>query len=256
VATAVRQQADVVVRIHPATVPLETEAGEPFNGLRWLRQRGSAERDWHGWCRWEGRRYAVRLVAAKLEPAATRRARRRTRRKAQKAGRTLTAPTLAVAGWLWLITPLDARAWLAADVLDVYRARWQVEVGCKKMKQLLRLHQIRSKHRTRVEATVRALLVAGALHEGPTIQLRTLLSPTSTPEMVGVSSWLLSGLGLDTMRQQVHGTWSETRRPACLPRLSRFLGSRPRRRGHQESAVRAWLAQRVRPQRGPQRQVA
>src|SRR5712691_6792712 len=30
VATAVRQQADVVVRIHPATFPLETEAAQPF----------------------------------------------------------------------------------------------------------------------------------------------------------------------------------------------------------------------------------
>ena len=102
---------------HPATFPLETEAAEPFNGLRWLRQRGNAERDWHGWCRWEGQRYAVRLVAAKLDPAATRRARRRTRRKAQKAGRTITAPTLACGGGLFLITTLDAETWLAADVL-------------------------------------------------------------------------------------------------------------------------------------------
>src|SRR6266446_70209 len=256
VATAVRQQADVVVRIHPATFPLETEAAEPFNVLRWLRQRGNSERDWHGWCRWEGQRYAVRLVAAKLDPAATRRAQRRTRRKAQKAGRTITAPTLAVAGWLLLITTLDAETWLAADVLYVYRARWQVELGFKKMKQLLRLNQIRSKHRTSVEATVRALLVAWALHEAPTTQLRTLLSATITPERVVVSSWLLSGLGLDTMRQQVQGTWSEARLQACLPRLRRFLCSRPRRRGHQESAVRAWLAQRVSPQRGQQRQVA
>src|SRR5262245_50707653 len=41
VATAVRQQADVVVRIHPATFPLETEAGQPCNVLGWLRQRGA-----------------------------------------------------------------------------------------------------------------------------------------------------------------------------------------------------------------------
>jgi len=256
VATAVRQQADVVVRIHPATFPLETEAAQPFNVLRWLRQRGSPERDWHGWCRWEGRRYAVRRVAAKLAPAAPRRARRRTRRKAQKAGRTLTAPTLAVAGWLLLITTLDAGLWSAADVLYVYRARWQVELGFKKMKQLLRLNQIRSKHRTSVEATVRALLVAWALHEGPTTQLRTLLSATTLPAAVVVSSWLLSGLGLDTMRQQVQGTWSEARVQACLPCLCRFLCSRPRRRGHQESAVRAWLEQRASPHRGHQRQVA
>jgi hypothetical protein len=98
VAWAVQQQADVVVRIHPATCPLETEGGQPFNVLRWLRQRGSSPREWVGWCRWQGQRYRVRLLAGKLDAQATQRARRRQRRKAQKAGRTLTAPTLAVAG--------------------------------------------------------------------------------------------------------------------------------------------------------------
>ena len=56
VATAVRQQADVVVRIHPATLPLDTEAGQPCNVLRWLRHRGGAEREWRGWWRWAGQR--------------------------------------------------------------------------------------------------------------------------------------------------------------------------------------------------------
>jgi hypothetical protein len=130
-----------------------------------------------------------------------------------------------------------------------------VELVFKKMKQLLRLNQIRSKHRTSVEATVRALLVAWALHEGPTSLLRTLLSATATTETV-VSSWLVSGLGLDTLRQQVHGSWSEARLQVCLPRLRRFLCSRPRRRGHQECAVRAWLAQRASPGFGSQQQVA
>lgn len=245
VATAVRQQADVVVRIHPATFPLETEAGQPCNVLRWLRQRGGSEREWHGWCRWGDQRYPVRLVAAKLDSTATRRARRRARRKAQKAGRTITAPTLAVAGWLWLITTLDAGTWSTADVLYVYRARWQVELVLKKMKQLLRLNQIRSKHPTSVEATVRALLIAWALHESTTMWLRTLLNATVSPASVVVSSWLLSGLGLDTLRQQVQGRWSEARLQECLPRLQRFLCSRLRRRGHQESTVRTWLDQRA-----------
>ena len=245
VATAVRQQADVVVRIHPATFPLETEAGQPCNVLRWLRHPGGAEREWRGWCRWAGQRYPVRLVAAKLDPTATRRAKRRARRKAQKAGRTITTPTLAVAGWLLLITTLAAATWATADVLYVYRARWQVELVFKKMKQLLRLNQIRSKHRTSVEATVRALLIAWALHESTTRWLRTLLNATASPEGVVVSSWLLSGLGLDTLRQQVQGGWSEARLQACFPRLHRFLCSRPRRRGCQEATVRTWLEQRA-----------
>src|SRR3989441_5136889 len=256
VAMAVRQQADVVVRIHPATFPLETEMGQPFNVLRWLRQRGSPEREWVGWCRWQGQRYRVRLVAAKLDAQATQRSRRRTRRKAQKAGRTITAPTLAVAGWLLLITTLDAATWSAADVLYVYRARWQVELVFKKMKQLLRLNQIRSTHPTSVEATVRALLVAWALHEDTTTWLRSLLSATAPPALAVVSSWLLSGLGLDTLRQQVQGRWSEARLQACLDHLHRFLCSRPRRRVHQESTTRAWWEQRARARPDRQQKVA
>src|SRR5439155_26491148 len=73
VALAMRQQADVVVRIHPATFPLETEAGQPFNVLGWLRQRGGSAGEGGGWGRWAGQRYPVRLVAGKLVPTATRR---------------------------------------------------------------------------------------------------------------------------------------------------------------------------------------
>jgi hypothetical protein len=115
----------------------------------------------------------------------------------------------------------------------------------KKMTQLLRLTQIRSKHRTSVEATVRALLIAWALHEDTTTWLRSLLSASASSEMVGMSSWLVSGLGLDTLRQQVQGSGSDAHLHACLPPLRRFLCSRPRRRGHQASTVRAWLEQRA-----------
>ena len=255
VALAVRQRADVILRIHPATFPLETEAGEAFSVLRWLRQRGDTTRDWHGWCSWQGCRYRVRLVAAKLDPAAARLARRRQRRKAQKAGRRLTAPTRAVAGWLLVITTLEAVTWSTADVLALYRARWQVELVFKRMKQLLRLNQIRSTNLSSVEATVRALLIAWALHEATVVTLRTLL-PTDTPRgATPVSSWLLTGLSLDTLRQKVQGTWSEARLRACLPQLHRFLASSPRRRRHQESAVRAWLDSRATIRSG-QQQVA
>jgi len=87
---------------------METDAGQPCHGLRWLRQQGSPQREWRGWCEWQGQRYRVRLLAATLGAPATQRARCRRRRKAQKAGRTITAPALAVAGWLLLITTLEA----------------------------------------------------------------------------------------------------------------------------------------------------
>ena len=90
------------------------------------------------------------------------------------------------------------------------------------MKQLLRLNQIRSKHCTSVEATVRALLIAWALHEATTTWLRPLLSASASPEMVVVSSWLVSGLGLDTLRQQVQGRWSEAHLKRASPVCAAF----------------------------------
>jgi len=77
-------------------------------------------------------------------------------KQAQKHGRTPSAATLALADWVLVATTLAAD-WTLTDVLRLYRARWQVELVLKRMKQLLRFNQLRSTHRTTVEATVRAL---------------------------------------------------------------------------------------------------
>ncbi len=252
VATVVQQQADGVFRIHPSTFPVEDAAGQPIDLLRWLRRQGGTVRSRPAWCRWNGQRYAVRLIAAKLPPAEARAARKRKRQTAKDHGRQITLATLLVAGWVLLVTTLAADAWSDTDILRLYRARWQTELVYKRMKQVLNLNQIRSTQPAQVEATVRLLLIAWALQEGEAAQVRrqlprglppasrlTALCPTI------VSSWLLTGLCLELLRQQVRGHWSQARLRACLPRLQRFLCSRPRhRRVHQETDVRAWLERR------------
>ncbi len=127
-----------------------------------------------------------------------------------------------------------------------------MELVLKRMKQLLWFNQLRSTHRITVEATVRALLVAWALQDGSVTELRALLppappgAPSAAPlaAPLVVSTWSLGGVGLETLRHQVQHRWSLARLQTCLPRLRRFLCSRPRRREHQETAVRAWLAGR------------
>ncbi len=252
VATAVRQDADVVLRITPATFPVETAAGVPFDLIAWLRQGSAAQQEWQGWCVHDGQRSAVRVLAARLPPEAAARARQRKYQQAQKHRRTPSATTVALADWVLVATTLAAD-WSLTDVLRLYRARWQVELVFKRMKQLLRFNQLRSTHRTTVEATVRALLVAWALQDGIVAELRALVptahpsGPSGTPSdthpdvPLVVSTWSLVGLGLETLRQQVQHRWSLARLRTCLPRLRRFLCSRPRRREHQETAVRAWL---------------
>ena len=248
VACAVRQRADAVLRITPATFPVETEDGVPFDLSAWLRQGSAAQREWHGRCVHDGQPYPVRVLAARLPSEAAARARQRKYQQARKHGRTPLAVTLELADWVLVATTLGAD-WSLRDVLRLYRARWQVELVFKRMKQLLRFNQLRSTHRTTVEATVRALLVAWALQDGIIAELRGLLpaappgAPSDAPLVV--STWSLVGLGLETLRHQVQHRWSLARLRACLPRWRRFLCRRPRRREHQETAVRAWLATRT-----------
>ena len=243
VALAVRQDADVVLRITPATFPVETADGEAFDLAAWLRQGAAAQQEWQGRCVHDAQHYTVRVLAARLPPEAAARARQRKYKQAQKHGRTPSAATVALADWVVVATTLAAD-WSLHDVLRLYRARWQVELVFKRMKQLLRFNQLRSTNRTTVEATVRALLVAWALQDGIVAELRALLGMTQTHPPLVVSTWSLVGLGLETLRHQVQHRWSLARLRLCLPRLRRFLCSRPRRREHQETAVRAWLAGR------------
>ena len=211
VAYAQQQHAGVVLRIYPPTFPLEGVDGRPVNVLAWLREPGESARSRACVCRWEGRPYAVRLIAVKLSPAAAAAARRRKHARAKRRGRAPSAESLALADWLLVVTTLDAE-WSDADVLRLYRARWQVELVFKRMKQILRLNQIRCRTAALVEATIRALLVAWALQETEATRVRTLLptasshTPASLPGVV--SSWLLTALCLDTLRQQVAGHWS------------------------------------------------
>jgi hypothetical protein len=66
--------------------------------------------------------------------------------------------------------------------------------------------------------------------------------PTETPRTPRPGSrWWLTGRGLDTVRQQGYGTWSQARVQAGWPRLRRLVVRNPRRRAQQATTLRAWL---------------
>jgi hypothetical protein len=200
VASATRQQADVVLRVTPATFPLETAAGAAFEVVPWLRTPGQA-----------GMARLVCLGAPALcRPAVggSAPARRRGHRPATGAAQGAPEGTDAERDGLTpggLGAPRHhpgSPAWPLVDVLRLYRARWHVELVCKRMQQLLRLHHIRSTHPTSVEAPVRAWLMAWALQEEVMATIRAHLLIETPTASLPISRWLLTGLGLDTRRQQ------------------------------------------------------
>lgn len=249
VAVAQSQQAAVVLHITPDTFPLQDSAGQPLDVLKCLRTPDEPTRSQLCWCWWEGQRYQVRLVALALSETAAARARKNKREQARSRGKQVSEQTLFLAGWVLLITTLPAHEWSATEVLQLYRARWQIELVYKRLKQLLRLTRLRAHTPETAEATVRAVMVAWVLQEEAAAQLRDELvqvqtaGPLMETELVErpISRWLLNALCLDTLRMQVQGHWSSTRLHACVGRLARFVCGSPRQRRQHETRFRQWL---------------
>jgi hypothetical protein len=82
---------------------------------------------------------ALRLVAVKKPPQAADEARRKARRSAKKGGHQLSKQTLQAADWVILITSLTSDDFTADDVLALYRLRWRIELGFKRLKSLIGL---------------------------------------------------------------------------------------------------------------------
>ena len=86
-----------------------------------------------------GKPLALRLVAVKKSGQAAEAARRVARRQARKQGHQLSKGTLAAAEWMTLVTSLAPEAFPTADVLALYRLRWRIELGFKRLKSLIGL---------------------------------------------------------------------------------------------------------------------
>lgn len=237
-----KQQAHLVCRVRPATFPLEQASGATIDLVADLRRPGAKWREWYGWCRdADGERYRVRVIAVKLPPGEAQAAQRRARQNAQRHGRNVQAATLEVAGWVLVATTLEPTRWDAAAVMRLYRVRWQIERLFKRMKSVMQLGTIRGQTVASIEASVLAVLVAWALQEDQAAWVRHQLAHLSDETWVP-STWSLTVLGTDVLRQQVRGNWGLARLHAILPTIQRYLTSRLRRdREHQETAVRRWL---------------
>ncbi len=259
VATARRAQVDVVLRITYQGFPVLTPSEDAFDIAAWLQRGRGQVRHQHVSCRINGHTCPVRLLALRLPPAQAQQARLRALRNAQKHGRQVRALTLALAEWVLLVTTLDVATWPVRAVQRLYRVRWQVELVFKRMKQLLQLAVLRVRCPVAVTAVLRLKLIAWLLHADEVAEVRALLTQAYTPPAWGsapvvVSTWRLTALSLDTLRQQVRGQWTQARVRTCLAQLGRFLVDTPRQREQHETAARAWLTHRQ-PQAAGSRQI-
>ncbi len=275
-------QAATLVRFSPNHCRVEQADGSLFEVAHWLEGLSESVRiaEEEGFCVEADIRVKVRVLALRLPPEEAQKARERVEARAKRKQQVVRPETLQLAGWVLLLSTLEARDFSAEEVFWLYRSRWQIELLIKQLKQFLLLVRLRSHHPETVQATVLAALLAWVLQEEEGQALLRGLSvlpeqgrqslvqaylplleqweaEDTTEETVDkstqegadalrrpVSMWLVTACCLSRWRTLVLGQWSAARLQCCLPRLKRFLCPSPRRRVHQRLWFLAWVQQR------------
>ena len=141
VAAVARRDAAVILRLHSSSLPLYHGDGRRLvlvEQLRSLTQPGQIG-EWNVQVRSAEGAITGRLCALRKSEQAAAQAERRLVRKAQKNGKTPRPATLEFACYVLVFTTVPASDFSAAEVLELYRSRWQIELTFKRLKSLAQL---------------------------------------------------------------------------------------------------------------------
>jgi hypothetical protein len=158
--------AKLIVRTGWQNLPMESEDGTPFEILPALRSLGEASAgEFRVYLRDDSKRRPYRFVAIRKSEAAAQETRRKLLISSRKDRRNLDPRSLEAAGYVFVLTNLDATV-TPAQVLDLYRLRWQVEIRFKSLKTVIDLDRLPVKSFELAQTYLAAkLLVALALEK-------------------------------------------------------------------------------------------
>jgi hypothetical protein len=107
----------------------------------------------------------ARLIIARKPPEAIERQHARLRRRASRSGQKTDPRTLRTAGFLMLLTSLPSERASAAEVVRLYRMRWQIELAFKRLKSLGGFAALRARDPRLARSWLLAHLIAAVLIE-------------------------------------------------------------------------------------------
>ena len=167
VARVLQHKGDVIVRLNSTGFPLSSaDSDRPFELLPHLRRlRGHQPSEWAVRFEADGKLWPARLCAVRKSRTATERARKKIRRLSSKKQTRGRPETLEFAEYVYVLTSLSRDVLDTRDVLDLYRARWQVELCFKRMKSLLRLGHVPKRSDESARAWIEGKLLTVLLTE-------------------------------------------------------------------------------------------
>jgi hypothetical protein len=167
VRAAVEAGAHVVLRLRWRHPPMSSERGRAFHALeRAKRLKVGQVGVWRVRLAVpDGDSISGRVIATKLPAPLAAKAERRLTKTAQKKGKRSDPRSLEATHFVMLFTTLSEAVIPSADVLQLYRFRWQIELAFKRLKQLLRLGRLPHKDPVAAKSWILAKLVISLLLE-------------------------------------------------------------------------------------------
>src|SRR2546430_10958365 len=209
---------------HGQTIVLKEQVkGQQSDSLKQLK----------GWIRLpkSGEQTQVRLLCYRLPEEQAKKARDRKAAKLRKKhGRKYNQELVSWASWVLLVSTTDEAMWSGQDLVYLYRARWQIELLFKRIKQCLCLHRLVLKDWERVSCVLHLNLIAWWLQEQEAEFLRDLLTEVLSP-MQGqirqvwepeerdeepeesqwvISSWTVAHFCCEEVRTMLRGAWTRS----------------------------------------------
>lgn len=176
--------ADFIVRLNWHNVPLQQPDGRPFDIPTALRSLGDTQiGDFTVFVADDpteaGRRIKARLIAVRKSPDAATKARHKAVQERRRKAKQPDPRTVETAGYVFVLTSIEANRMPAVTVLETYRFRWQIELVFKRLKGLLHVDDVPAKDPALVTTFICAKLLAALLLDRLTERLRSF-SPWRT----------------------------------------------------------------------------
>jgi len=167
VAHVVRHRGDVIVRLTSTGFPLlAAEGSAGFVLLAHLRGlEGCRPGEWPVRFRASDQIWPARVCAVRKTEAAAEKAKQKIQKVASKKGKHVKPETLECAEYVFVLATLDRNVADTPEILEMYRARWQIELCFKRLKSLLQLGHLPKRSDASARAWIQGKLLTVLLIE-------------------------------------------------------------------------------------------
>jgi hypothetical protein len=230
-----------VIRIGWQNLPLQDSQGRAFSLPNWLKVQSSdpatAPAQVAVWVNTPQGRFPVRVVARAIPPEKAQKIRKQLCAEAKHKKSKIDERTLLAAGYVMVVSNLPELGWTPAEILTLYRFRWQIELVFKRLKSLLAFDHLRATDPQLAQVYLLTKVLIALLLGETQWRLALAAPPSFYDPQHPLSLWRFSQLALAAFRQSACGSLTWDKIIQHLPQLDRYLCDEPRRRQKQLASL-------------------